>query len=169
MHFQWSWFLTRFMASLAEEVSGPLPPPPHAHRHMCTDTCTQAHCNTHVREGMPRLYTRIRARAHTHTHTYAHIHVHTHMYTYTHAHMYTYAHTHKANGYLSWRIQMNRKIDPKALMAWVSTRSVSTIGHTSLSPSPPPLSHSRTRALFLLGADIDQTVQTMCIEGVLSL
>jgi hypothetical protein len=37
-------------------------------------------------------------------------------------------HTHKAEGYLSWRIQMNRKIDPKALMAWISTRSVQTIG-----------------------------------------
>ena len=34
----------------------------------------------------------------------------------------------QANGYLTWRLQMNRKIDPKALQAWVSTKTVATIG-----------------------------------------
>ena len=43
-----------------------------------------------------------------------------------------------ANGYLTWRLQMNRKIDPKALMAWVSTRNVATIGvDVDQTVSPP--------------------------------
>ena len=44
----------------------------------------------------------------------------------------------EANGFQTWRLQMNRKIDPKALMAWVSTRSVSTIGvDTDCTTNPP--------------------------------
>jgi hypothetical protein len=44
----------------------------------------------------------------------------------------------QANGYQTWRLQMNRKIDPKALMAWVSTRNVATIGVDSDYTANPP-------------------------------
>ena len=145
----------------------PLPP-------MHTGTCAQTHAHrrtvirTYAREC--RVYTHAYARARTHTH----IHMRTFTFAYTHVHIHTYTHVHIRTYTQGQRLlimentneSQNRPQGADGL--GFHALCLDNWSHFPL-PLTPPLSHSRTRALFLLGADIDQTVQTMCIEGVLSL